>query len=237
MPRRYGPLEVMPASVARALGRDPFWFVIGGHAVRCFCPYRPSNDVDFGVENAKDLKALLRRLAKQGELVVLERSEGTVHAQLDGVDVSFFVLPGVQRHTEKHTLTAEGILATKLHAILDRGTRRDFFDLYVMLEQERFGLVDCFRAIRSIYRTEVNEGLLLRAVTYFEDAEAEARLPGEGTRDWERVRAFFVTAAGALVTPPQVTLEIQSRVVDVHGAKAKAPRTPKKASVRRSGAR
>lgn len=221
MARRHGPLEVMPAAVARALGRDPFWFVIGGHAVRCFCPYRPSNDVDFGVGSAKDLKALLRGLGRRGELVVLERSEGTVHAQLDGVDVSLFVLPGIRKHTEDHSLTAEGILATKLHAILDRGTRRDFFDLYVMLEQERFGLVDCFRAIRAVYRTEVNEGLLLRAVTYFEDAEAEAALPGEGEQDWPRIRAFFVTAAGALVTPPQAALEIQRRVVDVRGTKAK----------------
>ena len=222
MPRRHGPLEVMPASVARSLGRDPFWFVIGGHAVRCFCPYRPSNDVDFGVASAKDLRTLLRGLGKHGELVVLERAEGTVHAQLDGVDVSVFVLPGIKGHTEDHSLTAEGILATKLHAILDRGTRRDFFDLYVMLEQERFGLVDCFRAIRAVYRTEVNEGLLLRAVTYFEDAEAEAPLPGEGARDWETVRDFFVTAAGALVTPPRAPLAIQARVVDVRGVK---PRT------------
>jgi len=232
VPRRHGPLEVIPASVARALGSDRFWFVIGGHAVRCFCPYRPSDDVDFGVGSAKDLRALLRALGKNGELVVLERSEDTVHAQLDGVDVSIFVLPGIRKHTEEHTLTAEGVLATKLHAILDRGTRRDFFDLYVMLEQERFGLLDCFRAIRTVYATDVNEGLLLRAVTYFEDATAEASLPGEGARDWDKVRAFFITAAGALLTPPGTPLEIQRRVVDVHGtqvprrsARAKPART------------
>jgi Nucleotidyl transferase AbiEii toxin, Type IV TA system len=219
MSRKHGPLEVIPESVSRALGRDPFWFVIGGHAVRCFCPYRPSDDVDFGVGSAKDLRALLRQLGRRGEVVVLERSVDTVHAQLDGVDVSIFVLPGIRRHTEEHTLTAEGILATKLHAILDRGTRRDFFDLYVMLQQERFGLVDGFRAIRTVYATDVNEGLLLRAVTYFEDAEAEARLPGEGARDWARVRAFFVAAAGALLTPPSTPLDIQRRVVDVRAAK------------------
>ena len=125
-------------------------------------------------------------------------------------------MPGIGAHTEEHTLTADGVLATKLHAILDRGTRRDFFDLYVMLEQERFGLVDCFRAIRTVYASDVNEGLLLRAITYFEDAEAEAPLPGEGPRDRVRVRAFFVTAAGALITPPSAPLEIQRRVVDVH---------------------
>jgi len=215
VPRKYGPLEVLPAGVARALGRDPYWFVIGGHAVRCFCPYRPSDDVDFGVGNAKDLRALLAALEARGKVVVLERARDTVHLSFDGLDVSIFVLPGIRAHTEEHTLTADAVLATKLHAILDRGVRRDFFDLYVMMEQERLGLVDCFRAIREVYASDVNEGLLLRSITYFADADAEARLVGEGPGDWEHVKAFFVAAAGALLAPPSRQLAIQRRVVGV----------------------
>ena len=231
MARRHGPRDVLPETVARALGRDPFWFVIGGHAVRCFCPYRPTDDVDFGVGSATDLRALLRALESQGKVVIFERSPDTVHLQFAGTDVSIFVLPGIRKHTEEHTLTAEGLLGTKLHAILDRGTRRDFFDLYVIMEQERFGLTDCFRAMREIYATEVNESLLLRAVTYFDDAEAEAGLPGEGPRDWERVRSFFITAAGALIAPPATTLDIQRRVVSV---RAKAPRARKAAAAKKT---
>ena len=50
-----------PAQHARARVVDdiPYWFVIGGQAVRCFAPYRPSRDVDFGVDspvNLDDLK-------------------------------------------------------------------------------------------------------------------------------------------------------------------------------------
>jgi hypothetical protein len=232
--KRYRPLEVLPAKIARALGRDPFWFVIGGHAVRCFCPYRPSDDVDFGVSSAKDLKALLARLEAAGKVVLLERDEGTLHLQASGVDVSIFVLPRLRKHTHDHSLTAEGILATKLHAILDRGTRRDFFDLYVMMEQERFGLLDCIRAMREVYAAEVNEGLLLRAVTYFVDAEAEAALPHEGAKDWSRVTGFFLAAAAALITPPAAPLEIQRRVVDVVGHTPRGEkRPPKRAPSRR----
>ena len=46
------PVEVIPDALADAVGDLPFWFVIGGQAVRCFCPYRPSRDVDFGVASA-----------------------------------------------------------------------------------------------------------------------------------------------------------------------------------------
>ena len=93
MPRRHSPLEVLPEPIAHAVARDRIWFVIGGHAVRCFCPYRPSEDVDFGVESAKDLAELLSRLRSKGKVTVLERAEDTVHLSFDGLDGHTWVLP------------------------------------------------------------------------------------------------------------------------------------------------
>lgn len=226
--RKYDATDVIPERVARALAKDPFWFVIGGHAVRCFCPYRPSDDVDFGVATAKDIAAFVAKLRTKGRVAILERAKDTIHLQFEGTDVSIFALPKLRQHTEGHSLSTHGVLATKLHAILDRGTRRDFFDLYVMLEQERMGLIDCLGAIREVYATEVNDGLVLRAVTYFDDAEREAPLPGEGPKDWHRVKTFFVDAASALVTPPSAALDIQERVVDVRGVKSPKRRHEKR---------
>lgn len=225
MPKRHDPLDVIPARVAKALGDSRIWFVIGGHAVRCFCPYRPSNDVDLGVAKPTGLRELIAILRSRGKLEILERSADTVHLRFDGVDASIFVLPLLASFEEGRALTAEGLLATKLHAILDRGTRRDFFDLYVIMQQERLALVDAFRAIRTVYSSDVNEGLLLRAITYFDDADAEGALPGEGRDDWKQVRSFFAAAAGALVVPPPKALSIQGRVVDV---RARANEPPKK---------
>ncbi len=222
----------MPQGLAKVVARERIWFVIGGHAVRCFCPYRPSDDVDFGVTTAKDLAALMRRLRRRAAVSVIEQTNDTVHAQVNDTDVSIFVLPKLKKYTEGQVLTVDGILATKLHAILDRGTRRDFFDLYVMMERERLGFVDCFRAIREVYATKVNEGLLLRAITYFADADAEAKLPGEGPADWKRVKAFFVSAAGTLLTPPSTPLVIQARRVAVHAAAASQKKAPRSRSSR-----
>lgn len=162
-----------------------------------------------------------------GELRILERSKHTVEVILDGVDVSIFVLPLIQKHTEENTLTVDGILATKLHAILDRGTRRDFFDLYVMLQTERVGLAHGFHALREVYGAEINEGLFVRALTFFDDAEREARLPGEGARDFAKLKQFFIAAAGALLVPPAAPLEIQRRVVGVRSTTlARKPKKP-----------
>jgi len=215
--KRYRPEEVIPAELGDAVRDLPYWFVIGGHAVRCFCPYRPSRDVDFGVGSASDLADLIAQLSARGQVEIIERAADTVHLRFSGIDVSVFVLDKLVPHTEDRHLTVEGILATKLHAILDRGTRRDFFDLYVTLQIHQRSIADCLAAIRSVYRQEVNDALLLRALTFFDDAEREARLPGEGRDDWKTLKGFFIKRVGQLLVPPARPLAIQSRLVDVIG--------------------
>ncbi|HZO12640.1 MAG TPA: nucleotidyl transferase AbiEii/AbiGii toxin family protein [Polyangiaceae bacterium] len=92
-------------------------------------------------------------------------------------------------------------LATQLHAILDRGTRRDFFDLYVSMQTHHQGIVECLAAMREVYGAELHEASLLGALSRLDDAEREAALPGEGPGDWSAVKDFFFgsrgTAAGA----------------------------------------
>jgi len=212
------PTQVIPEPLACAVDELQFWFVIGGQAVRCFCPYRPSVDVDFGVCDPRDLTELLQQLRESGEVQVLERSESTVHLRFDGIKVSIFVLDRLAPFTEARRLNVTGVLATKLHAILDRGTRRDFFDLYVTLQHHRLGIVECLRAMRAVYGAkDINEDLLLRALTYFEDADAESALPGEGDKDWGKVQEFFLSRVGNLLVPPGSPLEIQQQRVGVVG--------------------
>ena len=62
---------------------------------------------------------------------------------------------------------------------------------------------------------EVNDSLLLRALTFFDDAEREAALPGEGPDDWATVKDFFWSRVGQLLIPPARELHIERQVVDV----------------------
>jgi hypothetical protein len=207
----------MPPPIARAVGDVPYWFVVGGQAMRCFCPYRPSRDVDFGVTSARDLDDLVQQLQRRGHVEIAERSVDTVHLRFDGIDVSIFVLAMLSPYVSERRLSVTGLLATKLHAILDRGTRRDFFDLYITLHRHALGIAECLSAIRQVYRQEINDTLLLRALTFFDDAEREAALPGEGPDDWGTVKDFFWNRVGQLLIPPARELRIERRVVDVVG--------------------
>jgi hypothetical protein len=224
VPLRRSVLDVIPAAIARVAKGDKSWFVIGGQAVRCRFPYRPSDDVDFGVRRKTDLGRLVDRFRARGRVEVIERSSDTVHLSFDGHDVSIFVLPELLPHVKNQTLDVTGILATKLHAILDRGTRRDFFDLYVMLSEERLGISACLAALREVYASDVNEGLVWRALSYFEDAEREAPLPGEGPNDWETVKRFFAERVAAELVPPERRLTIQRKIVSAESKRRRRGR-------------
>jgi hypothetical protein len=231
------PVSVIPPVVANAVKAEDYWFVIGGQAVRCFVPYRPSHDVDFGVTKRPQVARLLSLLERAGHVDLIERSAGTVHLTFEGVDVSIFLLPELAKHVEGQALTLTGLLATKAHAILDRGTRRDFFDLYVLLETQRLGLSDVLRALSAVYEQPIHQGLFLRAFGYFDDAAAEAPLPGEGKADFKLVQAFFTRAVGALVVPPNSGLQIQARQVDASPAPKQKRPSARKASPKRSSAK
>ncbi len=211
----YRPQQVMPQNLASAVEPIPYWFVIGGQAVRCFAPYRPSRDVDFGIDSPANLHDLLDQLARAGEVEILERGGDTVHLRWNGIKVSAFVVPFLVPFVEDRHLDVTGLLATKLHAILDRGLRRDFFDLYVLLQQHALGIAAVLTAIRTVYGGQINDALMLRALTYFDDAEREARLPGEGPSDWPAVKDYFLVQVGSLLMPPTRRLEIQAQSVDV----------------------
>lgn len=217
------PRDVLPPAVASAVDDLPWWFVIGGQAVRCFAPYRRTQDVDFGVGEPRELDDLLSRLESRGRLEVLERTSGTAHVLWEGHRVSIFVLETLMPFSEEKRLTVDGLLATKLHAILDRGTRRDFFDLYVILQTQRLGIAAALRAMHRLHGSKVDDGLLLRALSYFQDAEREGLLPGEGPEDWKTVRSFFLAKVGELIVPPEKPLAIQANIVDLRSGTAATP--------------
>ena len=87
-----------------------------------------------------------------------------------------FVLGALVPFVEGRRLTTTGILATKLHAILDRGVRRDFFDLYVTLQKHSLGIRECLAAMREWLKTE------------YADLMALNEQWGTGFKSWEQVK-------------------------------------------------
>jgi hypothetical protein len=99
----------------------------------------------------------------------------------------------------------------------DASVRRHGSSAFRRHRRLALGIAECLTAMRQVYRQDVNELLLLRALTFFDDAEREAALPGEGPDDWVTVKEFFWNRVGQLLIPPARELQIERRVVDVAG--------------------
>ena len=87
------------------------------------------------------------------------------------------------------------IAAMKLVAITDRGTKKDFVDLYELVHQgisfdNMFGLYD-----RKYKLFEANRFTLIKALSYLDEADADVMPQMIRSISWEEVKKFFTTEA------------------------------------------
>jgi hypothetical protein len=85
------------------------------------------------------------------------------------------------------------LAAMKLAAIAKRGVRRDYWDLYAILTRTKLSLESvCDDYLRKFGVSEADLYHVLRALTWFEDAEADRRLPrGLTAKKWRDIRDWF----------------------------------------------
>ena len=79
-------------------------------------------------------------------------------------------------------VSKEDIAAMKLNAIAGRGSKKDFIDLYFLLNE--FSLED----ILSFYEKKYNDGsvfMVQKSLTYFEDADAQQQPKMFKDFNWE----------------------------------------------------
>jgi hypothetical protein len=155
----------------------------GGTALALLLGHRKSVDFDwFSETEMGDSMRLAGDLRDHGlDLQVEQVSRGTVHGTVGGVRVSLFefrypaLAPPIEWSEQGiELLSLDDIACMKLSAIAQRGARKDFVDLFALLDHHRplAELIDLYR--RKFEMEEI--GHLLYSLTYFEDAERE-RMP------------------------------------------------------------
>ena len=98
--------------------------------------------------------------------------------------------------TSRNLASLKDIAAMKLIAITQRGTKRDFFDVYFLIKN--LGLGEIIELTQKKY-PPFNPYLALQALTYFEDAEKEKLEERKITflkpTSWKEVKEFFIKEA------------------------------------------
>jgi hypothetical protein len=162
----------------------------GGTALALQIGHRKSVDLDFFGARPIDKDEMVTLLEVLGDLHLLQHSRNILIFNLNGVKVDFvnYKYPWLQeiRLVEGVRLVGlQDIGAMKLGAIAGRGKKRDFTDLYFLLKQ--FSLLELLGFYREKY-PDGNEFLVLRSLTYFDDAEEDDELQLFEEAVWSEVK-------------------------------------------------
>ena len=176
------------------------YYLAGGTGLALHFGHRVSVDLDLFSDQAgavgPDERASMREMLDDPTLSITYDQDATFGATWHGVGVSFFRLnlyPLVQPTflvDGIHLAGIEEIGAMKLAAVMGRGTRKDFIDLYFILQQIP---LEAVFEVASIKYARVNSFVVgaTRALAYFEDAEAYP-MPGMLRQvSWIKIKKFL----------------------------------------------
>ena len=188
--------------VLRAVGpfaRRAGFYLAGGTAVALRFGHRRSEDFDWFAPALSRPDALQSALQAEGlSLQETQIEAGTVISRIDGVKISFFeyrypVLGSPDQWSEYDTLIASvrDLAAMKLLAVAQRGLRKDFVDVYELL-QSGVVLRGMLEDFREKFKTDSISAL--RGLTYFDDAETEPMPEMLKPLDWRELRVALEQA-------------------------------------------
>jgi hypothetical protein len=175
------------------------FYVAGGTAVALRFGHRRSEDFDWFAPALPRPDALLSDLQAQGlPLHDSQIEAGTVISRIEGVKISFFeyrypLLDSLEQWPEYDTNIASlrDLGAMKLLAVAQRGSRKDFVDVYELL-QSGVVLRGMLEDFREKFKTDSISAL--RGLTYFDDAETEPLPEMLKPLDWRELRVALEQA-------------------------------------------
>ncbi len=180
------------------------FYLAGGTGLALHLGHRFSVDLDF-FSDEKDAvnpaqRAALRSLLNDPTLAITYDEDGSFVVNWRGVGISFLNLESYP--LVRPTLLLNGVRlaslieigAMKLAAIINRGTRKDMVDLYYILQRVR--LETLFEAAAIKYaKIRSFPVMALRAMSYFEDAEALPMPLMIDRTDWSKMKKFLEAKA------------------------------------------
>lgn len=181
------------------------FYLAGGTGLALQLGHRLSDDLDLFTERPWSWEPIAPALTACGTVVIDSAGPGTFVGSVAGVRVSLFHYPYVLLEESvrgRFAVPVAGLLdigCMKLVAVAQRGSRKDFIELYHL---GRAGLTirELLTALpRKMPAVEFNPVHVLRSLAYFEEAEAEPDPVMLADHDWKTVREYCLRQADALL--------------------------------------
>lgn len=174
--------------------------LVGGTALALQYGHRQSIDLDFFGVLPEDKEELLEMMSRVGNMIVTNRTKMIVQAVINQVKVDFVDYsryPWIDEPVQGDGFVLasdKDIAAMKVNAIIGRGTRKDFIDLFVLLQH--YSLTEIMAFYKQKY-PEFSEYRALLSMTYFEDAEMQDMPKMFIDTSWEEMKKAIIKAVEA----------------------------------------
>lgn len=176
-------------------------YLAGGTSLALQIGHRKSIDLDlFGTIEADEI-SIAKTLNSLGNTQLIKKTPNIQIYIINGikVDIVNYHYPWIQDACKEDQLRLAGkkdIAAMKLAAITGRGSRKDFIDIYFLLQE--FSLQEML----LFYNEKYHDGssfLVLKSLTYFEDAEIDPQPFMLKTTDWKQIKRTIVSSLDAFL--------------------------------------
>lgn len=178
----------------------PYDFALaGGTSLALRLGHRLSVDLDFFTLNHFDPEALVQHLGYR-TVSITGMSEGSLQLRLDDVKVEFIRHNYPKLKPDEYIeglklFSLQDVVAMKLNATANRGSKKDFYDLVALLE--RFSLQSMLDLYRSKYRP-ASLMMVIRSLAWFDEADAEPDPVSLRKETWPDVRNTIAAAIRSL---------------------------------------
>ena len=170
--------------------------LVGGTALALQIGHRKSIDLDLFGDIDFDNVNTAKVFADFNNTITLKRSKNINIFSIDDIKVDFvnYSYPWLQHQLLLDGIRLAGIediAAMKLAAITGRGSRKDFIDLYFLLQ--KYNLKEMLGFYKEKY-FDGSEYLVLKSLTYFADAEDDIDVEMIKDVSWNKIKTYILEA-------------------------------------------
>jgi Nucleotidyl transferase AbiEii toxin, Type IV TA system len=164
-------LELLKKIMSEKLFSD--FNLVGGTSLALQMGHRNSIDIDLFGNSEINFELFIEKLSEYGEVKVAQSTKNILITKINNVKVDFVnykypLLIDCLFVDNIRMASKTDIAAMKLNAIAGRGSKKDFIDLYYLLNE--FSL----REILDFYNQKFSDGsefMVYKSLSYFEDAD------------------------------------------------------------------
>ena len=168
--------------------------LVGGTSLALQYGHRSSIDLDFFGNVSADTPELEKMLCKLGEVKTLGQNKNVKTFMLDGVklDIVNYDYPWIDAPVVEDEIvlaSTKDIAALKINAIEGRGTKKDFIDVYALLQHYTL------KEILTFYKQKYSTHSLFRALlslSYFDDADPQMMPTMYIPETWDVMKRYII---------------------------------------------